>query len=67
MLKLDMAKEATGVSEKTETVAGDRVQLKRELRWVYVRCLEYLETDPDMHLVTPYASSGLYYVPMMDR
>jgi len=68
-LSMDMAKEAVGVleGEKTETVVGDRVQLKRELRWVYVRCLEYLDTQPNVHLLRRYATSGLHYVPMMDR
>lgn len=54
-------------SEKTETVAGDRVQIKRELRWVYVRCMEYLQIQPNTHLLRRFASSGLHYVPMMDR
>lgn len=68
-MSLDMAKEAVGVlqGEKTETVAGDRVQLKRELRWVYVRCLEYLEAQPGAHVMRRFASAGLHYVPMMDR
>jgi hypothetical protein len=68
-MSMDMAKEALGIlqGEKTETVAGDRVQLKRELRWVYVRCMEYLETQPNAHLLRRFGSSGLHYVPMMDR
>jgi hypothetical protein len=68
-LSMDMAKEAMGVleGEKTETVAGDRKQLKRELRWVYVRCMKFLEAQPNAHLLRRYASSGLHYVPMMDR
>ncbi|KAF2134732.1 hypothetical protein P153DRAFT_427379 [Dothidotthia symphoricarpi CBS 119687] len=68
-LSMDMAKEAMGVleGEKTETVAGNRKQLKRELRWVYVRCMQYLETQPHAYLLRRYASSGLHYVPMMDR
>ena len=68
-LSMDMAKEALGIlqGEKTETVAGDRVQLKRELRWVYVRCMEYLQIQPNAHLLRRFASSGLHYVPMMDR
>lgn len=68
-LSMDMAKEALGIlqGEKTETVAGDRAQLKRELRWVYVRCMEYLETQPNAHLLRRFASAGLHYVPMMDR
>ncbi|KAI5861141.1 hypothetical protein GGS23DRAFT_155160 [Durotheca rogersii] len=67
-LSLDTAKEAIGVlkGEKTETVAGDRAQLKRELRWVYLRCLEYLDKKPTAHLLR-FASAGLLYVPMMDR
>ncbi|KAF7596502.1 hypothetical protein BBP40_001374 [Aspergillus hancockii] len=68
-LSMDMAKEALGIlqGEKTETVAGNRAQLKRELRWIYVRCMEYLETQPNAHLLRRFASSGLHYVPMMDR
>ncbi|KAH9885152.1 hypothetical protein F4778DRAFT_512809 [Xylariomycetidae sp. FL2044] len=66
---LDMAKEAMGIlqGERTETVAGDRAQLKRELRWIYVRCMQFLETQPNAHILRRYASSGLHYVPMMDR
>lgn len=68
-LSMDMAKEALGIlqGKKTETVAGERVQLKRELRWVYVRCMEYLETQPNAQLLRRFASAGLHYVPMMDR
>nr|WHS04494.1 humulene synthase, terpene cyclase [Phaeosphaeriaceae sp. CF-150626] len=72
-LSMDMAKEAMGVleGEKTETVAGNkftsRQQLKRELRWLYARCMKYLEAQPNAHLLRRYASSGLHYVPMMDR
>jgi hypothetical protein len=68
-LSMDMAKEAMGVleGEKTETVAGDRKQLKRELRWVYVRCMKYLEAHPNADLLRRNASAGLHYVPMMDR
>jgi hypothetical protein len=66
---LDMAKEAMGVleGEKTETVAGNRKQLKRELRWVYVRCMKYLESQPQAEFLRRYASAALHYVPMMDR
>ncbi|ROV98448.1 hypothetical protein VPNG_08522 [Cytospora leucostoma] len=68
-MSMDMAKEALGIlqGEKTETVAGNRVQLKRELRWVYVRCMQYLETQPNAHILRRFSSSGLHYVPMMDR
>lgn len=68
-LSLDIAKEAMGVleGEKTETVAGNRKQLKRELRWVYARCMKYLETDRNAYLLRRHASSGLHFVPMMDR
>ena len=68
-LSMDMAKEALGVleGEKTETVAGDRRQLKRELRWVYVRCMKYLDSQPHADFLRRFASSGLHYVPMMDR
>ena len=69
-LGMDMAKEALGVlrGEKTEAVAGgDRALLKRELRWVYVRCMEALETRPNAHVLRRYASSGLHYVAVMDR
>ncbi|KAJ5895281.1 hypothetical protein N7495_006972 [Penicillium taxi] len=68
-LSMDMAKEALGIlqGEKTETVAGNRTQLKAELRWIYVRCMKYLETQPNAHLLRRFASAGLHYVPMMDR
>ncbi|KAG8163882.1 hypothetical protein KVR01_005800 [Diaporthe batatas] len=68
-MSMDMAKEALGIlkGEKTETVAGDRAQLKRELRWVYVRCMQYLEEGPNAHILRRFASAGLHYVPMMDR
>ncbi|UNI20309.1 hypothetical protein JDV02_006409 [Purpureocillium takamizusanense] len=67
-LSLDIAKECLGVlqGEKTESVAGDRAQLKRELRWIYMRCLDYLDAQPNEH-IRRYASAGLVYVPMMDR
>lgn len=68
-LSMDIAKEALGIlqGEKTETVAGNRIQLKRELRWVYVRCMQYLEAQPNAHILRRFASAGLHYVPMMDR
>ncbi|KAL5355432.1 hypothetical protein BJX96DRAFT_161723 [Aspergillus floccosus] len=68
-LTLDMGQEALGVlrGEKTETVAGDRAQLKRELCWIYVRCMEYLKTQPNAHILRRFGASGLHYVPMMDR
>lgn len=48
-LSMDMAKEALGIlqGEQTETVTGDRGQLKRELRWIYVQCMEYLKNQPN--------------------
>nr|XP_036581493.1 uncharacterized protein CTRU02_08543 [Colletotrichum truncatum]KAF6789844.1 hypothetical protein CTRU02_08543 [Colletotrichum truncatum] len=68
-LSMDMAKEALGVlqGEKTEAVVGDRVQLKRELRWVYSRCVDYVGARDDSHIFRRYATAGLHYVPMMDR
>lgn len=68
-MSMDMAKEALGIlkGEKTETVAGNRAQLKKELRWEYVRCMQYLETQPNAHILRRFSSSGLHYVPMMDR
>nr|A0A2U8U2L5.1 RecName: Full=Alpha-humulene synthase asR6; AltName: Full=Xenovulene A biosynthesis cluster protein R6 [Sarocladium sp. 'schorii']AWM95795.1 humulene synthase [Sarocladium sp. 'schorii'] len=66
---LDMAKEAMGIlqGERTEVVAGDRAQRKRELRWIYVRCMQILESQPHAHMLRRYGSAGLHYVPMMDR
>ena len=66
---MDMAKEALGIlkGERTEVVVGDRAQRKRELRWVYVRCMQLLETSSYAHILRRYASAGLHYVPMMDR
>jgi hypothetical protein len=68
-LSMDMAKEALGVleGEKTETVAGDRALRKKELRWVYSRCLEHLGEQRNGHLLRRFATSGLHFVPMMDR
>ncbi|OJK04738.1 hypothetical protein ASPACDRAFT_49133 [Aspergillus aculeatus ATCC 16872] len=66
---MDMVKEALGIlqGEKTETVAGHRVQLKRELHLVYVRCMEYPQTQPNAHLLRRFASSGLHYVPISQQ
>jgi hypothetical protein len=68
-LSMDIAKEALGVlqGEETETVAGDRTQLKRELRWLYVRCLESLDSHSSAPLLRRFATSGLHFVPIMDR
>lgn len=68
-LSMDMAKEALGTlqSERTETVAGDRFQLKRELCWVYARCTEDLQLGRNGRLMCRFASSGLHYVPIVDR
>ncbi|KAL7622899.1 hypothetical protein AAE478_006578 [Parahypoxylon ruwenzoriense] len=71
-LSLDMAKESIGVlkGEKTESVAGDRQQLKRELLWLYVRGQEYLQMEPTgnaFFILIRYASASFQYVPMMDR
>lgn len=68
-LSMDMAKEALGIlqGERTETVAGHRTQLKRELRWVYVRCMDYLNSGRNAHILRRFSSAGFHYVPMMDR
>lgn len=82
-LSMDMGKEALGVlqGEPTEsTVAGagvgsgagagreqDRNRQKQELRWVYARCLEQLDRCPTASLLRQYATSGYYFVPLMDR
>ena len=68
-LSMDMAKEALGVlrGENTETVAGNRELLKSELRWMYVRCIEFLDLQPSAPLLRRFATSGLHFVPIMDR
>ncbi|KAH6984472.1 hypothetical protein BKA56DRAFT_482328 [Ilyonectria sp. MPI-CAGE-AT-0026] len=68
-LSMDMAKEALGIlqGERTETVAGHRIQLKSELRWVYVRCMDCLNSGRNAHILRRFSSAGLHYVPMMDR
>ncbi|RAL00932.1 uncharacterized protein BO80DRAFT_355742 [Aspergillus ibericus CBS 121593] len=68
-LSMDMAKEALGVlnGEGTETVAGERERLKRELRWVYVRCIERLNGVACAPVAKRYATSGLVYVFLMER
>ncbi|PWY95831.1 hypothetical protein BO94DRAFT_455286, partial [Aspergillus sclerotioniger CBS 115572] len=68
-LSMDMAKEALSVlkGEKTETVAGDREQSKSELRWVYARCIEYLNGHACAPVTKRFATSGLVYVFLMDR
>ncbi|OJJ94724.1 hypothetical protein ASPACDRAFT_1860739 [Aspergillus aculeatus ATCC 16872] len=69
-LSMDIAKEALGIlqGEKTEAVAGrNRVQLKRELRWLYIRCVEYLDTQPGAAFLRRYATGGYIFVPLMDR
>lgn len=68
-LSLDMAKEVLGVlqGESTETVAGNREQLKKELRWLYVRCLESLDSYPSAPILRRYATAGWHYVFIMDR
>ncbi|KAJ5683047.1 hypothetical protein N7462_006212 [Penicillium macrosclerotiorum] len=65
-LSMDIAKEALGVlkGEKTESVAGrNRAQLKRELRWLYVRCIEYLDLQPNAMFLRRYATGALYLCP----
>lgn len=66
---LDMAKEATGVlcGEYTETVAGDREQRKRELRWIHIGCLDFFNEQENEPLLRRYASSGYIFLLLMDR
>ena len=68
-LSVDMAKEAIGVldGENTETVAGNRKQLKQEVCWVYSRSMSYLESLPNGLLLRRFASAGLHLVPSHDR
>jgi hypothetical protein len=69
-LSMDIAKEALGIlqGEKTESVAGrDRAQLKRELRWLYIRCVEFLDLQPGAPFLRRYATGGFIFVPLMDR
>ncbi|KAF2807548.1 uncharacterized protein BDZ99DRAFT_489810 [Mytilinidion resinicola] len=68
-ISMDMAKEALGIlqGEPTETTARDRKQLGRELRWLYVRCLESLDSHSSASLLRRFATSGLHFVPLMDR
>ncbi|KAJ5901466.1 hypothetical protein N7495_001994 [Penicillium taxi] len=69
-LSMDIAKEAMGIlqGEKTESVAGhDRAQLKRELRWLYIRCIEFLDLQPSAPFLRRYATGGFIFVPLMDR
>lgn len=66
---LDISKEAMGIlkGEKTETITGNRAQMKREMLWVYTRCMDYLGGQPNADFLRRYASAGMHYVPMMDR
>ncbi|PYI11171.1 hypothetical protein BO78DRAFT_163688 [Aspergillus sclerotiicarbonarius CBS 121057] len=68
-LSMDMAKEALGVleGERMETVAGEREQLKRELRWAYARCIEHLNEHACAPVTKRYATSGLVFVFLMER
>ena len=68
-LSMDMGKEMLGVlqGEATETTAGDRKQLGCEMRWLYVRCLESLDSHSTGHLLRRFATSGIHFVPLMDR
>ncbi|KAI2675882.1 hypothetical protein CBS147355_6063 [Penicillium roqueforti] len=69
-ISTDIGKEILGIlqGEKTETLAGEnRMQLKRELLWLYVRYLGELDKHPSAPLMRRYATSGLHFVPMMDR
>jgi hypothetical protein len=69
-LSMDIAKEALGIlqGEKTESVAGrDRAHLKRELRWLYIRCVEFLDVQPGAAFLRRYATGGFIFVPLMDR
>ncbi|RDA93584.1 hypothetical protein CP533_6198 [Ophiocordyceps camponoti-saundersi (nom. inval.)] len=69
-LSMDIAKESLGVlkGEETESVAGDdRGRLQRELRWVYVRCIEMLDALPGGHHLRRFATSGFHFVLLMDR
>lgn len=69
-LSMDMTKEALGVlqGEPTETVAGaDRGLLNAELRWTYARCIGILDSHDGGKYVRRYATSGMHFVPTMDR
>lgn len=69
-LSMDIAKEVLGIlrNERTESVAGDnREQLKRELRWIYLRSLECLDTHYNTTFLRRFATSGFHFVFLNDR
>ncbi|KAJ6016352.1 hypothetical protein N7540_010943 [Penicillium herquei] len=67
---MDLGKEALGVlrGEPTEAVAGgNRLQLKRELRWLYARTMESLDIHPSAPIIRQYATSGFIMTHLVDR
>lgn len=69
-LSMDMTKEALGLlqGEPTETVAGtDRALLNAELRWTYARCIAILDAHNNGVFLRRFATSGMHFVPIMDR
>ncbi|KAJ6478882.1 hypothetical protein C8R45DRAFT_833048 [Mycena sanguinolenta] len=67
---MGIAKEALGISqgEPTEpTAGGDRNQLNAEMRWMYGRVMDQLDTRELAKYLRRYASSSLYFVGLDDR
>ncbi|KAJ6490042.1 hypothetical protein C8R45DRAFT_826551 [Mycena sanguinolenta] len=69
-LSMNLIKEALGImkGEPTETTAGrDRDRLQAELRWMYSRTMNQLDTHELAKYLKKYASAGLHFVSLDDR
>ncbi|KAJ6450751.1 hypothetical protein C8R45DRAFT_768570, partial [Mycena sanguinolenta] len=69
-MRLFLGKECLGIlkGEPTETTEGrDRNWLNAELRWVYARSLDQLDTHEGARYLRRYASAGFLFVALDDR